>query len=350
MPLYEAGLSEADIDLAFDRLRECRLIGETDDGALTIYDPLPKEMFYELMNAAHDHAQGTSFAQVQGRTHVQGHTYVQGDRDEQGEMQVQGRAWVAGYATPEGHNQIAGRAQTTGHARVADRAQAAGHTQASGHTQVAGRAQVTGHIQVSDRAQAAGHTQAADHASLQNHAQGQADTQADGEDVATPVRDTRAPARSPLTKRRKASNMLQLVDVAEGSTGSENPDMQAVVQIYHKRIGMIGPTQYEKLRFWVEEMGMEGAVVAVAIEETVRSAEVPRISYLEGILRNWYNDGIRTFAELQERKNASKVLSSSSDQEERDSHEGYANASAYQSVSADMVAKWKELYPDEYDS
>ena len=115
--------------------------------------------------------------------------------------------------------------------------------------------------------------------------------------------------RSPLAKRRKSSRMLRLVEPAASEPESENPDMQAVMQIYHKRIGMIGPTQYEKLRFWIEEMGMEGAVVALAIEETVRSAEVPRISYLEGILRNWYNDGIRTLADLHERKRASRVLS-----------------------------------------
>lgn len=156
--------------------------------------------------------------------------------------------------------------------------------------------------------------------------------------------------RSPLAKRRKASRMLRLVEPT-GEAEPENPDMQAVMQIYHKRIGMIGPTQYEKLRFWIEEMGLEGAVVALAIEETVRSAEVPRISYLEGILRNWYNDGIRTLADLHERKRASKVLSG---EEARSKHdrplEGTPNAAAYQSVSAELVAKWKELYPDEYDT
>jgi len=156
--------------------------------------------------------------------------------------------------------------------------------------------------------------------------------------------------RSPLSKKRKNHSMLKLVDTADGAWGSENPDMRAVVQIYHKRIGMIGPTQYEKLRFWIEEQGLEGAVVALAIEETVRSADVPRISYLEGILRNWYNDGIRTFAQLQERKMASKVLSAEGGLAGGDSREGVANAAAYQSVSPEMVAKWKELYPDEYDA
>lgn len=160
----------------------------------------------------------------------------------------------------------------------------------------------------------------------------------------------KTPLRSPLSKRRKASRMLRLVEPASSEPESENPDMQAVMQIYHKRIGMIGPTQYEKLRFWIEEQGMEGAVVALAIEETVRSAEVPRISYLEGILRNWYNDGIRTLADLHEKKRASRVLSGDEGRAKGDhSLEGSPNAAAYQSVSPEWVERWKELYPDEYD-
>lgn len=157
--------------------------------------------------------------------------------------------------------------------------------------------------------------------------------------------------RSPLSRRRASSGMLKLVEPPGEEETPENPDMQAVMQIYHKKIGMIGPTQYEKLRFWVEEQGMEGAVVALAIEETVRSAEVPRISYLEGILRNWYNDGIRSLADLHEHKRASRVLSGegSSGRQGRKTLEGTPNASAYTSVSAELIAKWKELYPDEYD-
>lgn len=162
--------------------------------------------------------------------------------------------------------------------------------------------------------------------------------------------EAKATMRSPLSKRRNPSRMLRLVEPTPAEPESENPDMQAVIQIYHKRIGMIGPTQYEKLRFWIEEQGMEGAVIALAIEETVRSAEVPRISYLEGILRNWYNDGIRSLADLHERKRASRVLSGDDDRAKNDrSLEGTPNAAAYQSVSAEWVAKWKELYPDEYD-
>ncbi|NLA58104.1 MAG: hypothetical protein GX855_04265, partial [Firmicutes bacterium] len=37
---------------------------------------------------------------------------------------------------------------------------------------------------------------------------------------------------------------------------SPEADFQAVLDLYHKRIGMMGPKQRDKLRFWVEESGM----------------------------------------------------------------------------------------------
>lgn len=134
-------------------------------------------------------------------------------------------------------------------------------------------------------------------------------------------------------------------------TDSNASDLKAVVEIYHKKIGMLGPTQFEKLRFWVEEQGMEAEVVALAIEETVTSAKTPRINYLEGILKNWYNSGIRTLTDLMQDEYASKVLHprSSRGGDKSSSNEGAPNATAYQTVSSDLVDRWKELYPDEYE-
>lgn len=145
-------------------------------------------------------------------------------------------------------------------------------------------------------------------------------------------------------------------------------DMDAVLQLYHKKIGMLGPTQFEKLRFWVEEQGMSGEVVALAIEETVRQAPSPRINYLEGILRNWYNDGVRTLEDLAQSHRATTLFNgrstvapslaarpaaASSGQMARcepgkRAYEGVPNAAAYQPINPDLVRRWKELYPDEY--
>ncbi len=79
-------------------------------------------------------------------------------------------------------------------------------------------------------------------------------------------------------------------------------DMATVFRCYHKHIGMMGPTQHEKLCFWVEDQGMQADVVCEAIVVTVDKAESPGISYIEGILRNWYNAGIRTLDDLKARE------------------------------------------------
>ena len=127
---------------------------------------------------------------------------------------------------------------------------------------------------------------------------------------------------------------------------SPEADFQAVLDLYHKRIGMMGPKQRDKLRFWVEESGMSAEVVAAAIDITARKAENPRIQYLEGVLRNWYNDGVRTFEEA-----LKKYPEIAGDSESASaSYEGAPNAGAYTEADQELIQKWKELYPDEYSS
>lgn len=123
---------------------------------------------------------------------------------------------------------------------------------------------------------------------------------------------------------------------------SDEAALQAVVQFYHQRIGMLGPSQFEKLRFWVEEQQMASDVVALAIEETVQNAQTPRIAYVEGVLRNWYNEGIRTVADLQ---NSKRTRS----HEVAATTEGTPNAAAFDAVDKDALRSWKEMYADEYD-
>lgn len=106
-----------------------------------------------------------------------------------------------------------------------------------------------------------------------------------------------------------SSKVLGSKEGEEREEGEEQPgDLAAIVDCYHKRIGMIGPTQYEKLRFWHIEKGMEAAVVCLAFDAAIKEAtrtndpKKRRMSYIEGILRNWYNDGIRTLADLKSRE------------------------------------------------
>ena len=127
---------------------------------------------------------------------------------------------------------------------------------------------------------------------------------------------------------------------------SPEADLQAVLDLYHKRIGLMGPKQRDILRYWVEESGMTAEVVAAAIDVTARQAENPRIPYLVGVLRNWYNDGVRTYAEAV--KKYPEITGE--DKTPAKSYEGLPNAGAYTEVDSELVRKWKELYPDEYNS
>lgn len=131
---------------------------------------------------------------------------------------------------------------------------------------------------------------------------------------------------------------------------SEQADLKAVLDIYHKRIGLMGPKQYDKLRAWVENKGMSADAVAAAIDRTAKLAKNPRIEYLEGILRNWYNEGIRTYEDVLKKYGNLHDERRGVDTSAGTSYEGMPNAGAYTDADKDLVRKWKELYPDEYDS
>lgn len=159
----------------------------------------------------------------------------------------------------------------------------------------------------------------------------------------SPRRKTKEPPVQPWDPPEPQEQSF--VESADGEPGwnTDEAALQAVVQFYHQRIGMLGPSQFERLRFWVEDQGMSSDVVALAIEETVQSAQTPRMNYVEGVLRNWYNDGIRTLADLQKSK---RVRS----QEVLPTTEGSPNAGSFDAVDRDAVRRWREMYSDEYDN
>lgn len=72
----------------------------------------------------------------------------------------------------------------------------------------------------------------------------------------------------------------------------DNPFSQ-VTAAYHAHIGAMGPSQFEVLRYWHDDMGMPPDVMVEAILEAKEQGK-NRIGYIEGILRNWHNDGVRT--------------------------------------------------------
>lgn len=154
-------------------------------------------------------------------------------------------------------------------------------------------------------------------------------------------------------------------------------DVRSVLDWYHQRIGLISESQFQRLCEWISTRGMNADVVALAIEETARSAQYASFSYLEGVLRNWYNHGVRTWDDLQRRRFLSTTLASSrsgtaggppaSSQASRaagaqvaasaaapgasgagqgadSAMTGVPNAEAYRPVDPERVKRWKELY------
>lgn len=100
------------------------------------------------------------------------------------------------------------------------------------------------------------------------------------------------------------------------------------------RVAPPTPEEMKKLLFWVEKKRVSPEVVAVAVEEMCVSIENPHFAYLEGVLRNWVNEGVFTYAQLLEKPHLTKVLPQS--------HQP--------AIHPEAKRKWKELFPDEFDS
>lgn len=96
------------------------------------------------------------------------------------------------------------------------------------------------------------------------------------------------------------------------------------------------PTQEEmkSLLFWVEKKRVSPEVIAVAVEEMSASIKNPHFAYLEGVLRNWVNEGVFTYAQLLEKPYLTKVLPQGQQP----------------TIHPEAERKWKELFPDEFDS
>ena len=108
-----------------------------------------------------------------------------------------------------------------------------------------------------------------------------------------------------------------------------------LVDFWNHRIGKTDSDVMRRLVFWTEQKGMSHEAIAVAIEEMCSSAPRPSLAYLEGVLRNWYQEGVRDYQDLLDRPRLAKVLPTQQKREE--------------GVDSGAQRKWKELFPDEFD-
>lgn len=103
-------------------------------------------------------------------------------------------------------------------------------------------------------------------------------------------------------------------DARAGESESEEPvrPSDPIPQAWHDHIGIMGPNVLPKLDAWVSQNGMEPEAVALAIEvasEAKRQEHPdrkPSLGYVEGVLRNWFNEGVRTAEQAQRRRGGDK--------------------------------------------
>lgn len=112
-------------------------------------------------------------------------------------------------------------------------------------------------------------------------------------------------------------------------------DYEWLVNYWSNRVGVPTREDMQKLLFWVEKKQVSHEVIAVAIEEMCASVDNPNMGYLEGILRNWFVEGVTTYNQLLAKPYLAKVLQQNQ---------------SVASIHPEAERKWKELFPDEFDS
>ena len=89
-------------------------------------------------------------------------------------------------------------------------------------------------------------------------------------------------------------------DPVVSSLPQSSDDLDIVLDAWRQHIGVLGPKQLDAISAWLKEpdRAMPAEVVVKAIEIAAESG-VRRLNYIEGILRNWVNDGVRTLEDIE---------------------------------------------------
>lgn len=124
-------------------------------------------------------------------------------------------------------------------------------------------------------------------------------------------------------------------------------DLERVLDRFHNRIGILGAQQIMTLREWIEDRGLAAEVLEAAIEKVAESGK-RTFNYLEGVLRNLYNSGVRTLADME--ADAARSGGRGRAGEGEGASAGVANSGAYVKVDKELIRKWKETHPDVYSS
>ena len=107
-----------------------------------------------------------------------------------------------------------------------------------------------------------------------------------------------------VTKRNGDIDIEKDIDTEIEKDVDENP-VALIVEEYQSRIAPLDGTQFELLKEFITLDGMEAKVVLKAIGLAADNGK-RNFSYIRAILTNWKNDGVLTFAAVDERERAYK--------------------------------------------
>lgn len=127
------------------------------------------------------------------------------------------------------------------------------------------------------------------------------------QEVIEEEQERQTPLNPPIAgERRTVASVTSVVSSGDDLADvMGTPEWQSVTSAYQARIGVMGPLQAQRLAYWLKRV--EAGVVVAAIDEAADIAHRTgdfrrrRMNYIDGILRNWSNDGVRTVEDLRAR-------------------------------------------------
>lgn len=124
-----------------------------------------------------------------------------------------------------------------------------------------------------------------------------------------------APARGPVLEPKPLPESFASMSVSQSvgqSSEDELPEphddmtLSDVAQRYQHRIGIMGPSVFDRMLWWHEEQGVSAGVLALAIDRTAEARAAGRCrspdKYLDGIVRNSVNVGIKSVSDWREKE------------------------------------------------
>ena len=113
-----------------------------------------------------------------------------------------------------------------------------------------------------------------------------------------------ANSKNALSVSDSESDSVAVVDTATTAADSRtDSDLAEIVQHFQRVIGELPPSAFDKLQRWREVYPAE--IIRAAFDEAAESGH-RSWKYVDGILKGWQADGVRTLGDVEARREARK--------------------------------------------